>query len=859
MAFNPTLEGGIGFEQPVQQPNLASGIASLVNTFAGAVPTPRQPSAAELKEQRTQALNSSFLDNLNRAQALREQGNERAAVRLERQAQVQYAFSGGDLGSADVQAGIRAFTGKDADELGFSEQELMFQRIKEEPEYQAMYVGSFATNPDISDQERENLAMTRYSRMQANKVIIEETRTDWVAGQGQAARISVIQDWRQTNMGILSLAGQGGSDIGQQEVQEAMVNFSNLESEIIASRPQGIKAEEWAPVQNAIESTRTQLQLLERFTSNENISAQMAQELIKGIEALPDATLAEKNIMVQAIMKDPQLFRELGFVNTGDLADMFVAASEIDTADNAASIEAGNGNADLVDDMGSQTFTRAELEKATKTTPEESFSRASNLARGAGGIKNVINDQESMEQWLGLMFSGTASLYAMASTQDAWASAEGYRKFFNQGFFQNMDALRNSGATFTYEALRNKANEAIDANIAALRANVQSQNRSQIIKYDPTTDTISVDKDSFKKLNIPPNLKDQAYNVLVNNFGGDIDKFLSSPAQVGKYLPGGAMLVNRLNTELNWKGTQERLKAIRQLKAFKGRLPSSETVEGGAGEAETPGSQGEDMLGAEALVSLIDRTEGGGDYDTLFGFSNREGKAFEGFKVSEMTLGELSQFSQGEYADWSKEQLGYVATPMGKYQIVGATLRQTAKEMGLPNNIVFTEEVQDAMFHHIAKKTLSGKKTVEAKRKAMRATWEGFKRVSDEELDSAIAQFEGTEAPALADLQSRDSNTLKAVRTSARPLSRVDISTPESVSSTAQAPTPTKEPTRASDGSPTASQSGPKETSEAQRTAAKREWSQLEDQTKKLLIRLFGNEEGVIEALASGTLDKEDI
>jgi hypothetical protein len=224
-----------------------------------------------------------------------------------------------------------------------------------------------------------------------------------------------------------------------------------------------------------------------------------------------------------------------------------------------------------------------------------------------------------------------------------------------------------------------------------------------------------------------------------------------------------------------------------------------------------------------------------------------------------MTLGELSQFSQGEYADWSKEQLGYVATPMGKYQIVGATLRQTAKEMGLPNNIVFTEEVQDAMFHHIAKKTLSGKKTVEAKRKAMRATWEGFKRVSDEELDSAIAQFEGTEAPALADLQSRDSNTLKAVRTSARPLSRVDISTPESVSSTAQAPTPTKEPTRASDGSPTASQSGPKETSEAQRTAAKREWSQLEDQTKKLLIRLFGNEEGVIEALASGTLDKEDI
>ena len=80
MAFNPTLEGGIGFEQPVQQPNLASGIASLVNTFATAA-APRQPSAAELKERRTQALNSSFLENLNRAQAPRLLGVDPEALR----------------------------------------------------------------------------------------------------------------------------------------------------------------------------------------------------------------------------------------------------------------------------------------------------------------------------------------------------------------------------------------------------------------------------------------------------------------------------------------------------------------------------------------------------------------------------------------------------------------------------------------------------------------------------------------------------------------------------------------------------------------------------------------------------------
>jgi hypothetical protein len=74
-------------------------------------------------------------------------------------------------------------------------------------------------------------------------------------------------------------------------------------------------------------------------------------------------------------------------------------------------------------------------------------------------------------------------------------------------------------------------------------------------------------------------------------------------------------------------------------------------------------------------------------------------------------------------------------------------MREVAKEMGLSDSTVFTPAVQDAMFHHIARKALSGKTSAAQKRAAMRGKWEGFKSVSDPQLDRAIAEFEGSESP----------------------------------------------------------------------------------------------------------------
>jgi len=90
--------------------------------------------------------------------------------------------------------------------------------------------------------------------------------------------------------------------------------------------------------------------------------------------------------------------------------------------------------------------------------------------------------------------------------------------------------------------------------------------------------------------------------------------------------------------------------------------------------------------------------ESGGDYDALFGFSNREGGPFSNVRLTDMTVNQALDFSnpRGEYGQWvAARNNGTVATPMGAYQVVGSTLRAARDGLGLTGNEPMTPELQD--------------------------------------------------------------------------------------------------------------------------------------------------------------------
>lgn len=148
---------------------------------------------------------------------------------------------------------------------------------------------------------------------------------------------------------------------------------------------------------------------------------------------------------------------------------------------------------------------------------------------------------------------------------------------------------------------------------------------------------------------------------------------------------------------------------------------------------------------APSFSAAIDATESGGasdQYDTLFGHRNRQ----NGVRVSQMTLGEAKEFSDtsGEYGQSVNAEIGRVATPMGKYQIVGTTLRGIQRELDLPDTVQFNPNVQELMGTYLGQKRVQNGGSAASMRDGLRAEWEGFKHKSDAELDVIISELRNT-------------------------------------------------------------------------------------------------------------------
>ncbi len=98
--------------------------------------------------------------------------------------------------------------------------------------------------------------------------------------------------------------------------------------------------------------------------------------------------------------------------------------------------------------------------------------------------------------------------------------------------------------------------------------------------------------------------------------------------------------------------------------------------------------------------------ESRGDYNALFGYQNKPEGLFSDIKLTDMTLDEALEFSDpdGAYGTYvGLNNKGKVSTPMGAYQIVGATLRDAKEALKLSGDTKFTQATQDKIAKWILK------------------------------------------------------------------------------------------------------------------------------------------------------------
>ncbi len=143
-----------------------------------------------------------------------------------------------------------------------------------------------------------------------------------------------------------------------------------------------------------------------------------------------------------------------------------------------------------------------------------------------------------------------------------------------------------------------------------------------------------------------------------------------------------------------------------------------------------------------SFLAAVDRTEGAGGYDTLYGHAQKN--AFAGTDVSKMPIADVLAFTDpsGAYAQSVKGQIGRVATPVGRYQVVGTTLRKAVNALGLDPSQPFDAATQDRVAAYLATERVKSAGSLPEKISALRSEWHGFKGVPDSEMAQIVADLE---------------------------------------------------------------------------------------------------------------------
>lgn len=767
--LSPILNAGIGYEQPVEQPSFLAAASSVIGNFLQAKQTTGGGGAGDRRQQIEDEGFQWVASEYARAEDLRTQGYTKEADLVMRQANVQASIHYGiNTGGERFRAFQEAYTGQKAETVGFNAEEVARMELMQRPEFATAVA---AAPSDYTPEEKENYALATMQTLAAADMQIQLGRAKFTQ-ETQNAYIQVLDTQQSLLMGIASQTDKGGLGVsGLEDIQTFKKDWNAIVLQKF-SRPAGVTDQDWQPIQDRIDRVTKGIEVLEAYYGSANITERNTTRQAQ----------IQENLGNLVLKIDPSV--------AGQLAASAFFSGNTDAFTTLLNTVKPESMARTMQLLLEQPVTPADLTDpnregilpAGKVTELKGMKPAELLETASTAISLVSNPQfgsllssspQAAEEYVNVMATGLTAFSLVGSgDQPQWISSGKLKELFSPNFYANLTTLDTVNPAAA-EELRVIAVKAIDDQSTALSLNLESRGRDQLFIYDRATGTFSLNPDPGAFLAGRAGAERDApglFNRMVDTYyGGDVNALVrdggSKIERAGIRGDMEARLVSQRLANFFSQTPPKSLIAMgdalnfldKQREAIISTAPQATTeAPAGGGEAgltttmsqknapegTVPPTREGYNPGAVSLVSLIDKTEGGADYNTLYGFSNREGGPFAGVNVSDMTIGEAIAFANGEYGTWSQGQLGYKATPMGRYQIVGSTLDAAAKAIGLDPNMKFSPQVQDAIFAYLASERLRKATTQEEKRAGLRAEWAGFKNVSDEELDAAIAAFE---------------------------------------------------------------------------------------------------------------------
>jgi hypothetical protein len=584
------------------------------------------------------------------------------------------------------------------------------------------------------------MAMDYYMGRERQAVAGEVAAYEWNRGGAEQAKAGLQQDLLPFT-GVLEQAQQQGKIISLGDLITAELSVTNVfNSYSVALDAAGVPVEDREEFFRPLERLKNDIKTGKKLASYEGedgINARLMSDFALTLDEYPSAlqivlgnAVNSENsfIEVMAILQtraasgDEDAMRGIQQI-TDAASNLFFRPEDLpghtpdpnaepgETLFGAASRKLNNADA-VVDRWGvAKTELGTEWAGVSIDKINQKILSTADLLQSGNLPAEDMEMQRKLYVVMGSMLAGTTV------NDGGYFNANDVGKIYNGTTEAGVRALGNSNPQFGWEAA--SANTlGLMMHGDAARIDIGKQLAETVFKETVGPDgaiDYEIDRDRlasrWQGLGISPNDVNEAMQWMDKQPGGIEAALRDQSIQTGVFGQGKAprsvsSAIGLLQTNLNLNQTEGRLKdSINALTMIDDRTDAFRklTTEFGTKIGKVVDENGFEDAGPTTTTSntkmmqILDRTEGGGDYSTLFGHSQKTGGRFSNVRVDTMTIGELKTFASpsGEYGQWVKENVGentyagrnnLPSTPMGRYQFIGGTMAEVAKQMGLPDN-----------------------------------------------------------------------------------------------------------------------------------------------------------------------------
>mgnify|MGYP002640133589 CR=1 FL=1 len=318
-AFAPNAEFGVAMEQPVQGvENRAAevavrGVSGLFDSLA------RTKSAGA--SQSLDPLRQDFLTQLNVIEAQRAQGHSTKADLNMKRLMTNYTMAGGDF-EQGFDTVIEATTGRSFDHSVRSEDQRQYEALVNSEQFRMAYVAAGYQNPEATEQERTNAAMTAVGELQSAAYITSRAQAgeqvNWDT-QLQGAYQSIINSFKQGTMASLMEITNAGGKLTPEEISQSKLTWDQLKVAQL-SRPSYVSDEQWQGMQSQFQNIDSMFESMTKLSSSEFAVENLKSILINAAASGDGTDLGfEEALGVLALDNDPNAYMDKTGVNQQDL------------------------------------------------------------------------------------------------------------------------------------------------------------------------------------------------------------------------------------------------------------------------------------------------------------------------------------------------------------------------------------------------------------------------------------------------------------------------------------------------------------------------------------------------------------